>query len=617
MVDRLQLTHITFAGVTVEPATVEFGSAATVIRGPSDTGKSFIVRAIDYMLGGSTTPSDIPEREGYSTALLGLRLPNGERLTLARSVDGGDFDVYDGNLRGLPDAPASRSLKAKQTAGRDDSLSAFLLASIGLSDKKVRRNASNETNSLSFRGLVHLCVIDEISMQAERPPGLTSITTSKTSDIATLKLLLEAKDDSALVAVSRPKERKQATAVREGVFERLISELEQQLEGVAVPAELHAQNARLSESIATFTHSIGRVSAERGDLSRRIANTERRAAGLRERLADIGSLAARFQLLDLQYSSDLSRLETISEAGNLLGYFNPGQCVFCGAEVENQHYNEDCADDTTAFRESVIVEQAKTVALKADLTATLGDLANERSTLGDRIQDIAAAIDAARGRLVGYDEVLAPQQGNLKDLLNTRSAVEKDLGLYAQIARFEELRQQLLDELKGEKATAAEGMQVKTVGDFSGAIAARLQAWGVPGADQTRYDKNEQDIMFGDQLRSAHGKGVRAVLHSAFTLALAQYCYDRELPHPGFVVLDSPLVTYRPPDHGGETEGTLPPNVIEKFYADAQHGVDGQVIVLENTEPPGGLGPETVDIVFTKNSALGRYGFFPLRAQKK
>jgi ABC-type transporter Mla subunit MlaD len=613
MVDRLALTHLTFVGAAVESASVEFGPAATVIRGPSDTGKSFVVGAIDYMLGGSTTPSDIPERVGYSTALLGLRLPSGETVTLARSVNGGDFSVYEGDVRTLPAAPAPRTLKAKHTTGRDDSLSAFLLTKIGLNDKKIRRNVYNEMNSLSFRGLAHLCVVDETSMQAERPPVLTAITTSKTSDISTLKLMLEGQDDSSLVAVPKPKDRKQAATVREGVFDRLIADLEQQLEGVAEPAELHAQNGRLGKSIATYTESIGRISAERADLSTRIANTDRQAAGLRERLADISALKARFELLGQQYASDLARLDMIFEAGNLLGYFNPGQCVFCGADVEHQHYNDDCADDTTAFRDSVLAEQAKTIALNADLTATLRDLATEYAALCDRLQNIADAIERARRQLASYDEALAPDQGTLKELLDTRSAVEKNLGLYAQIDRLREVKQQLVEESDQEIATAADGMQLKTVMDFSGAIAARLDAWGVPFADQARYDRNDQDIVSGDQLRSAHGKGVRAILHAAFTLGLAQYCYDRELPHPGFVVLDSPLVTYRPPDQGGDADGTMPPSVIEQFYSDIQHGVDGQVIILENTEPPAGLDPECADIVFTKNRSFGRYGFFPLR----
>ncbi len=614
MVDRITLTHITFVGTTVEPASVEFGPAATVIRGPSDTGKSFIVGAIDFMLGGSTEPNDIPERAGYSLALLGLRLPSGETLTLSRSVNGSDVGVYDGDVRESPDGPPPRTLKAKHRAGSEDTLSAFLLSTIGLDNRRIRKNVSNQTNTLSLRNLVHLCVIDETRMQAESSPVLTGVTTSKTSDISTLKLLLEGEDDSSLVAVPNPKDRNQAASAREGVLYRLVAELEQQLEGVAEPIELHNQTARLAESLSSYTESIGRVSAERAEHSTRIANTERQAAQLRQRLADINALESRFQLLGQQYASDLARLEMISEAGSLLGYFNPGQCVFCGADVEHQHYNEDCAEDTTAFRESVLAEQAKTTALDGDLNATLADLGVERTALGDRLETIATAIARARSQLDRYDSALAPDQGTLKELLDTRSTVEQHLGLYEQIARLESLKQQLIDEQARETATAAAGMQLSTASAFSSEIAARLKAWGVPGADQTRYDTNDQDIVSGDQLRSAHGKGVRAILHSAFTLGLAQYCFDRELPHPGFVVLDSPLVTYRPPERGGDADGVIPPSVIEQFYTDIQHGIDGQVIVLENTEPPGGLGADCVDVVFTKNESHGRYGFFPVRA---
>jgi len=474
---------------------------------------------------------------------------------------------------------------------------------------------SNQTNALTFRNLAHLCVIDETSMQAERSPAHTSVTTSVTSDISTLKLLLEGVDDSSLVAVSTSKERKQAATIREGVLERLIAELEQQLEAVADPIELRNQKARLEQSINKYTESIGRVSAERANLSRRIDGTERLAAQLRQRSADISALESRFQLLSEQYGSDLARLEMIFEAGSLLGYFNPGKCVFCGAEVEHQHYNEDCAEDTTGFRESVLAEQAKTTSLNSDLEATLADLDAERVALAGELESILGSIAAAREQLDSYDIALAPDQGTLKELLDTRSTVEQNLALYDQISRFEALKKQLIDEQARETATAAAGMQLATVAAFSNEIATRLRTWGVPGADQTRYDKNDQDIVSGDQLRSAHGKGVRAILHAAFTLGLAQYCFNRDLPHPGFVVLDSPLVTYRPPDQGGDADGVMPPSVIEMFYADIQNGVGGQVVIIENIEPPGGLGPDCVDVVFTKNTAHGRYGFFPIGSQ--
>ncbi|TDC35537.1 hypothetical protein [Kribbella albertanoniae] len=611
MTGRITLTHLTFTGADVPPASVEFGPAVTVVRGPSDTGKSFIADAIDFMLGGSTPLDDIPERAGYSSVLLGLTLPGEAHVTLVRPVNGGRFSVYEGDVRTPPAEPAGLVLGEKHVTGKRGSLSAYLLAALDLSGQRVRRNVYNQTNELSFRNIAHFCVIDETSMQATRSPVLTAVTTSKTVDISVLKLLLEGQDDSNLVAVPTDKERRQTSAAQETVVNKLVADLEAQLEDVPSPTELRAQRDRLSSSASIFTDSISSISAERDQLSRRIAATERLRLEELERLTDITALTARFQLLDDQYSSDLQRLEMISEAGNLLGYFRSGPCAFCGAEVEHQHYNEDLLEGTTAFRDSVLAEQAKTTSLQADLRATLGDLAAEHGTLSQRIEAMQRAIDAARVQLTDFDSAMAPDRDGLADLLNKRAEVEHLLSLYDQIDSLERLRRQLADDEVRETATAAEGMQLVTVGAFSAAIAERLTAWGVPDAGDTRYDRSEQDIVSGDQLRASHGKGVRAVLHAAFTLALAQYCYDRDLPHPGFVVLDSPLVTYRPPDQGGDADGTLPRSVIDRFYDDIQNGVDGQVIVLENIEPPNGLGPGAVEITFTKNRSRDRYGFFP------
>lgn len=79
------------------------------------------------------------------------------------------------------------------------------------------------------------------------------------------------------------------------------------------------------------------------------------------------------------------------------------------------------------------------------------------------------------------------------------------------------------------------------------------------------------------------------------------------------MILDSPLVTYRPPAEGGPTDAgdVLDAGVAARFYADIQHNVDGQIIIMENMDPPNGLDPESVDVLFTKNALHGRYGFFP------
>lgn len=127
-----------------------------------------------------------------------------------------------------------------------------------------------------------------------------------------------------------------------------------------------------------------------------------------------------------------------------------------------------------------------------------------------------------------------------------------------------------------------------------------------------RYDRSEQDLIAGDQVRAAHGKGVRAILHAAFTTALCQYCLDRDIDHPGFIILDSPLVTYRAPDEN-ESAATIEAGVADAFSRDIQDRFSGQIIVMENTDPATPLGPESVDIPFTKVESTGRYGFFPVR----
>ena len=135
--ERLTLTHLTFTGTNVAAASVDFSSHVTVIHGPSDTGKSFIVDAIDFVLGAKEL-KEIPEREGYSRVLLGLQLPGGEGITLARAVDGGGVALYRSDVRVEPSGPPDETLGAKHSSATSSNVSRFLLQQVGLDDKHVR-----------------------------------------------------------------------------------------------------------------------------------------------------------------------------------------------------------------------------------------------------------------------------------------------------------------------------------------------------------------------------------------------------------------------------------------------------------------------------------------------
>lgn len=526
-------------------------------------------------------------------------------------MDGGGVALYRSDVRVEPSSPPDETLAAKHSSATTANVSRFLLEQVGLDEQQVRKNSRNDTNMLSFRDLTRLCLIGETEMQAEIAPGLSGNPVNKTKEVSVLKLLLTGEDDSALVAVASPQEQKRLRGARQEVVERMLGQLEAQLQDVAEPAELMAQLGKLNRTIDEHSATIGGLAEKRGQLLAERSRLQEIERTERVEYSDAAALRQRFNLLLKQYESDLARLEMIAEAGNLLGYFRRGTCVFCGAEPDSQHLNMSCEGDITSFGMSVESETRKTQGLHEDLLVTIDSLNARSESLKVSIRAAHRESISLQKKIDKLDGEMSPHQGDLRDLLTKRSEVEKHLGLYEQVKSLEAMIRKIIDETDVEVATAVAGLSLTAVREFSTEISKRLTEWDYPDADSVRYDRNELDIIAGDQQRSAHGKGVRAILHAAFTLSLAQYCFNRELPHPGFVVLDSPLVTYRPPDQSTDTDEEPPEGVVRAFYRDIQENFDGQIIIMENTDPLEPLGSNALDVPFTKRVDVGRYGFLP------
>ena len=89
------LKHLAYFGPERKPAALAFSPGLNVICGASETGKSFVVESIDFMLGQQNPVRDIPEREGYDRARLVIESAGWPPLTLDRSIEGGHFRAYE------------------------------------------------------------------------------------------------------------------------------------------------------------------------------------------------------------------------------------------------------------------------------------------------------------------------------------------------------------------------------------------------------------------------------------------------------------------------------------------------------------------------------------------
>ncbi|WP_058041887.1 ATP-binding protein [Streptomyces roseifaciens] len=600
----LTLTHLTYAGAGLPTASVEFDPTFTVIYGSSNTGKTFIVDSIDYMLGGHVRPY-IPRAEGYGQILLGLLLPDGSPLTLVRKPGGKSIHVHQADLRGMVHDTPDAVVSARRIRSRRD-ISHYLLSKVGLDDRYIRTNESGNTELLKLADLTHLSVVTDTRMIDPNPPSQrTRGTAARTAARSVMKLMLTGEDEPPATTLPNASQRR----VQRGkinLIDSLALDLHAKLSRDQSPAELREQLALLEGTLEDMARSLARESEQQARAVAARAQLAQTDAELETRLGEVLDLLGRFDILRQQYESDLARLEMVSEAGNLLGYFQVGRCVFCGADPEHQHAQHG-NQETTQLHEAVVVESTKTHSLLADLLLTLSDLEAQRDELIERRNALTRQAGEADSVLAQIEARLAPLNEELQAVVAERLRVERDLELRARIDELDEHRSELVSQgaLPSKRVEAFIAGRILT--SFDGVLQSTLDSWRIPNVEAAGFDPYGGDVSAGGTTRAGHGRGMRALLHAAFSIALARYCLDRRLPHLGFLVLDSPLVTYKEPDYDADR---IPPNVIDHFYRSIL-AFPGQAIVVENAPPP----PDVLEHarIITFSGSGDRPGFFPAR----
>ena len=95
----LLLRYLAYLGQNIEIASIDLKPDLNVVCGASETGKSFLVESIDFMLGGGKRPRDIRERAGYDCVRLMIEGKGWPTLSIERSTEGGAFSAYKEELR--------------------------------------------------------------------------------------------------------------------------------------------------------------------------------------------------------------------------------------------------------------------------------------------------------------------------------------------------------------------------------------------------------------------------------------------------------------------------------------------------------------------------------------
>jgi hypothetical protein len=626
----IQLSRLCVRGQSVPDAELTFEKGLNVVFGISNTGKSYTLKCIDYMFGGQKPPKSIKEAASYETLLLELETATGEYVTLQRSLKGGDLNLFSSPINEITDESFVDSLSQKH-GSKGESVSEYLMKLCGFpANVKVKKDESNTLATLSMRGLIHFFCVNEGAIQLENSPIYNDVITDRTKNRSILNYLLTGISDNSLIKKPKKEITTARVQAKEEVFLNLIdaakSELqsyEEQLKQLPTDLDLDREIELISSAVETF----GREIESHIQSKRQIVETLTES---RSRIIAIEELVDRFLLLKQHYLSDLKRLEFISEGEALLGQLQPSVCQTCGQTLlEPAHvHNVEDPMPQTSIQESCNLERKKIESQLADLESTFVSLNGESD-------ELKAENKKAEQEIEGLDSELANQlrpkwsrqKDKLQSLMNIRriqdsldSTKERLKSLtvaLAAVKKAEAEETKVTKEAAEENESPETGLR-KTVQaallELCQIIEGILTEWKFATDPRVTFDEDSEDIVVDGVPRQDNGKGTRALLYSAFSLGLLDYCKRNNRPHPGFLILDSPLTTLKEAKPEPDKAQEIGEEVQQAFFMSLAKRTDIQCVVLENKEPPDDVKALANVVEFTKRVAPGeRFGFFPVQ----
>jgi hypothetical protein len=595
----VKLVSLVATGPDKPEARVNFRDPAMLVRGASDTGKSYIRDCLWYLLGGDKLPKKIPEALGY------------DLLTLELEVDGGRYEVcraHAGGDSSLIKLSAEEDGTPRKEVLEDD-VGDFLVRHAGAAGKQLLRSRSK-------RGLVtggdlrHWFLLSQPTMISE--DATAGPVANATQRIAAFHMFLTGTDDSAIELAKTSKELDRLTGQILGVEEalrRVRADLPNEQSKDDVADAIERVDAALN---AMTSHYEARASSLKGVRDNILKKSAELQAAETERNHCL-AMIERFDLLDAKYKSDSERLGATWEGVAMFQALDEVPCPLCGTSAEAQLDPRQLRHGTQdGYRKALKAELEKIVVLRQGLAAALErehDRADRMSQAVETLRNALNELEATERARV--NETRYEFSGDPKSLAVRRSALSEQLAKFDEEAQLAAECTRLMNAKKQRKVPLS-----RNVGAAASAVAEHarryLHVWGFTGIQSVLLDADACDLILDGRARLDFGAGKRSIFLAALTIAVMEHAVGEGYPHLGFVVIDSPLKSYADPK-SKEQRDVAVSTVTDRFYAWlANWQGPGQLIILENQEIKDDSKALLEPLEFAGDGDEdGRRGFYP------
>lgn len=613
MQGRLKLTKLILAGENKKDAIINFKGGLNVIAGASDTGKSFAFECIDFALGSSSNPKTVPEMKGYRSVFLEIEdIGQEEIFTLRRNFsedEKNEIFIYYSNYQ---EKDAAEVEKLSVTHNAKKSLSKKLLNCCDCTYKYVMKNTKGDTRAFTFRSFSPLIMINELRITARHSPiyhtdsrGSTFATPARTA----FKTVISGID-------YKKEEKKENTEIIKAKLKGKIEQLSQIIDEIRIEnnelikdtedinTEKSIEIIELNKFIKEKSEEIKKYELDYKEIQTEIEikNTE---------LKHLLNNNNKFVLLKKNYLSDLERLEFIYDAFDLTQQLVEVECPICHSPMKVNEMEK--SDD---YYEALATEKIKIEVQLAELDETIKDLSDEIISKKQRIsklenykEEITDNLNNNLGPIVAEKVKKVQELMDAQERINLITRNEKRINKYnTEISKWQEK----IDSTGQEKRKKIEDLPEAYTNELCKEIKFLLQGCDFIGKEgKIKYNNATEDVEVGEKEKASYGKGARAIINSTFLIGIMNYCYKRNLCHPGIVVLDSPLTTYKEKDKKDGDDETITKGTKEKFYEMLAEQKNGQIIIFDNEEPSSTVKTKINYLHFSGDSTVGRKGLIP------
>lgn len=597
---RMILTKLTLSGVGKEDAVLTFERGLNVITGDSDTGKTFAFQCINYILGGEKPPKNIVEANGYTEITLEFTIDD-EVYKIGRTIGSSKVRIMHNNEEDL-------MMPYKHDPSNTKNLSRYLLKLLqGHSENAyLKKNKKNQKRTLSFRDIVHLITVDETEIIAEGSSFQSIQYTERTASKSVLKYIITGSDDQNIEEID---DIENENIRRAGVVQFLLKKkdiLKQKIQ--AIEDDANYQLYEKAETTQQMAEEIRLLRNRISLLNGQITQNQVKIDELKKLCFEDDAKITEFEMLNRHYDEELKRNDMVATYTDFLEQLPRLDCPVCRQPIMSGVIDSDSSETLFEYFKNHAIQLKSKI---QDLTYAIDDIKERLTRNKESIRCLLEENSQLSKEIIEKQALLSKLSRNIA-AIRQLDAMKKSLEIYQQDLSSVELDIIAYSEKVKKSKQSSNKLISPLYNDYCREIESVLKKWGFSENVVVTFNDETLDLSIDGKARSDWGKGYRAFILSAMVIGLMRYCFKNNRLHPGFVILDSPLVSLkeRKKDEDGEwVDDYMEKKMVEDILEeDCLH----QVIIFENKDIKYGYQYNYIEFSHEGNA---RRGFIPSKAK--